>query len=284
MLGVLKEAKENKYAVGAFNVSNLEQVKAIFQAAQNLKSPIIISTSEGEAKFMGKKNIRAIIDSYKKQTGVKAILHQDHGKDFNSIKESIDAGYDSVQFDGSKLGLEENIAETKKIVEYAQSKGVKNIEAEFNHLEGKSALIEKIELKPENYTDPKQAKDFVQKTGINGLAVVIGNLHGVFKDCENPRLDIERLKQIGEAIGPDVNLVLHGGSGIAEQDVKKAIENGIVKINVNTELRMAYTNTLKKALKDNPNQITPYKIMPPVVEAVQAKVEQKIKLFGGDSN
>jgi len=283
MLNIFKKAQENKYAIGAFNVSNLEQIKAIFLAAQNLKSPIIISASEGEAKFIGKKHLRAIIDSYKKETGVEVILHQDHGKSFETIKDSIDAGYDSVQFDGSKLSFEENVEETKRIVEYARSKGVKNVEAEFNHLEGQSALIEKIELKKENFTDPSQAKDFVERTGVDALAVVIGNLHGVFKDCQNPKLDIDRLKEIREAVGQDVNLVLHGGSGIAEDDIKEAVKNGIVKINVNTELRMAYTNSLKKTLEDNPDQNTPYKIMPLVVEAVQKVVEDKIKLFGSDN-
>ena len=244
MFDIFKKAQENKYAIGAFNVSNLEQLKAIVQAAQNMKSPVIISTSEGESKFIGKKQIKAIIDVYRRETDLPIILHLDHGKSFEVIKEAVEAGYDSVHFDGSELSFEENIETTKKIVDFAREKGIKNIEGELGYLRGKSAVQEAVEIKEEDLTDPKQAQDFVKKTGIDSLAIAIGNIHGVFKSSKNPRLFLDRLKRIYARVG-DKFLVLHGGSGTPEEDIKEAIQLGIVKVNVNTELRVAYTESLK---------------------------------------
>ena len=280
MLEIFQKAKENKYAIGAFNVSNLEQLKAIIQAAKKLQSPVIVSTSQGESKFIGKKQIRALIDSYKKDLPI--FLHLDHGKSFEIVQEAIEAGYDSVHFDGSELDFEENVAVTKKIVDLAKEKGIKNVEGELTHMLGQSSIEEAIEIKEEDLTDPDQALEFVEKTGVNSLAVAIGSIHGIFKSGQNPHLFLDRLKQIENKIGDKAFLVLHGSSGTPEEDIKKAIELGIVKVNVNTELRLAYTNTLKKTLKDNPDQTTPYKIMPSVVEVVQKVVEEKIKLFGSD--
>ena len=282
MLDIFKKAQENKYAIGAFNISNLEQTKAIIQAAQKLQSPVIISTSEGESKFIGKKQIKAIIDVYRQETGLPIILHLDHGKSFEVIKEAVEAGYDSVHFDGSELSFEENVEITKKIVDFAGEKGVKNIEGEIGYLRGESSVQEAVEIKEEDLTDPKQALEFIEKTGVDSLAIAIGNIHGVFKSSQNPHLFLDRLEKIYARVG-DKFLVLHGGSGTPEEDIKKAIQLGIVKINVNTKLRVAYTSSLKKTLQDNPNQTTPYKIMPPVIEAVQKVVEEKIKLFGSDN-
>jgi len=283
MLDIFKKAQENKYAIGAFNVSNLEQLKAIVQAAQKLSSPVIVATSEGESKFIGKKQIKAIIDVYRQETGLSMILHLDHGKSFEVIKEAVEAGYDSVHFDGSELDFEENVEITKKIVDFAREKGAKNIEGELGYLRGKSAVHEAVEIKEEDLTDPKQALEFVEKTGIDSLAIAVGNIHGVLKSAQNPHLFLDRLGEINTGLARKVFLVLHGGSGTPEEDIKKAIQLGIVKINVNTELRVAYTTSLKKALQDNPNQTTPYKIMPPVIEAVQGVVEEKIELFGSDN-
>jgi len=283
MLEIFQKAKENKYAIGAFNASNLEQLKAVIQAAQNLKSPVIISTSQGESRFIGKKQIRALIDVYKKETNLPIFLHLDHGKSFEVVQEAIEAGYDSVHFDGSELSFEENVEITKKAVDLAREKGIKNIEGELGYLRGGSNIHEAIEIKPEDLTDPKQALEFVEKTGVNSLAIAIGNIHGVFKSLQNPSLFLDRLEEINKTIGSKAGLTLHGGSGTSEQDIKKAIELGIVKVNVNTELRIAYTEALRKSLQDNPDQTTPYKIMPSVVEAVQKVVEEKIKLLGSDT-
>ena len=283
MLDIFKKAQKNKYAIGAFNASNLEQVKAIVQAAQNLQSPIIISTSEGESSFLGKKQMKALIDTYRQETGLPIILHLDHGKSFEIIKEAIEAGYDSVHFDGSELNFEENIEMTKKIADFARKRDIKNIEGELGYLRGKSSIQEKVEIKQEDLTNSKQALEFVEKTGIDSLAVSIGNIHGIFKSNKNPHLFLDRLEEINNAVGDKVGLVLHGGSGTPEEDIKKAAQLGVVKVNVNTELRMAYINTLKNVLKNNLNEVAPYKLMPSVIEAVQKTVEDKIKLFGSDN-
>lgn len=285
MLDIFKKAKENNYAVGAFNISNAEQLKAIVQAAQELKSPIIISTSPGESNFIGKKQARALVDVWRQETGLEIVLHLDHGKSLEAIEVAIEAGYDSVHFDGSRLDFEENVAITKKVVDLARERGIKNVEGEIGYLRGKSSLHEKVEVKQEDLTDPAQADKFVKETGVDSLAMVIGNIHGIVKnsDLKNPPLFLDRLKEIKDKVGDRVFLVLHGASGTPEEDIKKAVEIGISKININTELRLAYTQSLKKSLKDNPEEITPYKIMPPVVEAVQKVVEGKIKLFGSDN-
>ena len=283
MFDIFRKAKENKYAIGAFNVSNLEQLKAIVLAALNLKSPVLISTSQGESEFIGQKQLRALVDVYKKETGLSLILHMDHGKSFGVIQGAVEAGYDSVHFDGSALDFEENIKVTKQVVEFAREKGIKNIEGELGYLRGGSSIHEVIVVKLEDLTDPEQVLEFVEKTGIDSLAIAIGNIHGILKSGKNPNLFLDRLDEINKVVGDKVNLVLHGSSGTPEQDIKKAIQLGIVKVNVNTELRVAYTNTLRKTLEDNPDKVTPYKIMPPVVEAVQKVVEGKIKLFGKDS-
>jgi len=279
MLEIFKKAQKNKYAIGAFNASNLEQLKGIIQAAQKLPSPIIISTSPGESKFVGKKQIRALVDAYKKETGLPLFLHLDHGKDLEIIKEAVEAGYDSIHFDGSELPFEENIKKTKEIAEFCRQNKVKNIEGELGYLRGKSEIHEEVEVKEEDLTKPEQAEEFVKETGITSLAIAIGNIHGIVKGG-NPHLNLNRLREIQEKVGDKAFLVLHGSSGTPEEDIKEAIKMGIVKINVNTDLRVAYTQALRQALQNNPEETVPYKIMPPVIEAVQKVVEERIQLFG----
>ena len=283
MLDIFKKAKDNKYAIGAFNVSNLEQLKGIIQAAQNLQSPVIVATSKGESVFVGKKQIKALVAVYREETDLPVILHLDHGKSFEVVKEAIEAGYDSIHFDGSKLDFEENIEMTKKVVDFAREKNVKNIEGELGYLRGTSSMQDDVEIKKEDLTDPKQALEFIERTGIDNLAISIGNVHGIFKSNKNPHLFLDRLEEINSEVGDKVGLVLHGGSGTPEEDVKKAIELGVVKVNVNTELRLAYSKTLNEFMQINPEQTTPYKIMPTVVEAIQKVVEDKMKLFKSDN-
>ena len=283
MLNIFEKAKENKYAIGAFNVSNLEQLKAIIQATQKMKSPVLVATSKGESNFIGKNQIKSLIDSYKEETGLLIALHLDHGKSFEIVKEAIEAGYDSVHFDGSGLSFEENVETTKKVVDFAKEKGIENIEGELGYLRGGSNIHEEIEIKEEDLTDPEQALDFVEKTGIDSLAISIGNIHGIFKSGQNPHLFLDRLQQIQDKVGNKIFLVLHGSSGTPEEDIKKAVEIGIDKINVNTELRLAYSKTLREFIQNNQDQTTPYKIMPSVVDAVQKVVEDKIKLFGSEN-
>lgn len=279
MFSILKNAQKEHYAVGAFNASNLEGVRAIIQAAQKMRSPLILATSEGEAGFAGKKQMRAVADAWRQETGLPIILHLDHGKSLKTIKEAIEAGYDSVHFDGSEFSPEENMEKTKEVVVYAKKMGIENIEGELGYLRGKSVLNQTIEIKEGDLTKPEQVLEFIEKTGVDSLAIAIGNIHGIVAGGEE-RLFLDRLKAIYNQTKDKVCLVLHGGSGLAEDDIKKAIESGIVKININTELRAAYSQTLREFLNTNLDEISPYKIMAPAVEAMQKVVEEKIKLFG----
>ncbi len=260
-----KKAQKGKWAVGQFNVSNLETLRGIFQAAGKSKSPVIIGTSEGESKFLGLREIRALVSLFEEETGVPAILNLDHAKSFDYIKKVIQAGYDSVHFDGSHLPLSQNISLTRKIVKYAVRFRVL-VEGEVGVIGG-------------DLTDPAEAQKFVEETKADTLAVNVGTIHGIRKSGKNPPINLRRLEEIKEKVGK-MPLVLHGGSGTSNEDIKKAIKIGIVKININTELRNAFTGSLRKALKKNAGETTPYKYLPGTVEAVQKVVEEKIKLFG----
>lgn len=278
----LKRAQKENWAIGQFNFSTLEQLKAIIRALKNLKSPAIIGTSEGESGFIGLKQAVGLVSAYREQEGVSVFLNLDHARSFDYIKKAIDAGYDGVHFDGSSFDLEKNIEVSKKVVEYAHKKEVV-VEGEINPTSGVSRILEKIpEASQKDLTDPEQASRFIKETNVDSLAVNIGSFHGVEATGKSPAIDFNRLKEIKGQIA-DKFLVLHGGSGVADKDIKEIITNGIVKINVNTELRVAYSNALKQALKSNPLETTPYKLMPEVVNAVSEVVEAKIKLFGSDS-
>jgi len=282
---ILKSAQAGKYAIGSFNFSTAEILKAIVLAAQELKSPIIVSTSEGEADFIGMQEAAALVGAWRKETGLPIILNLDHGKSLEEVKKAVEAGYDAAHFDGSGLSYDENITQTKAVVEFVRE-FEKNfnkkiiVEGELGYLRGSSSIHEeKLEIKPEDLTSPEQANDFLGQTGVDSLAVVIGNAHGVFLQSEE-KLDLERLAKIRETIGERAFLVLHGGSGILEQDVKRAIELGIVKVNVNTELRAAYKGGLDRELQEKPQETTPYKILEPSIEAVKGVMKKKIHLFG----
>lgn len=273
---ILKKAQNNHYAVGQFNISTDEQLKAIVEVAQDFKSPVIIGTSEGERRFIGIDQVVALVESYQRDI----ILNADHCKTFESAKEAVDAGYSAVHFDGSALDFEENMKITKQVVHYAKKKNPNIlVEGELGYLKGESVVHEKIEIKPEDLTKPEQAKEFIEKTGVDSLAVVVGNMHGVESDMENPPLYLDRLREIQKAV-PNILLVLHGGSGTPDDDIKKAIKLGIVKININTELRIAYSDELEETIKEHPDEVKPYKILAPAVEAMKKIIAEKIDLFG----
>jgi fructose-bisphosphate aldolase class II len=281
---LLGKAQEGKYAIGQFNISTDEQLRAVIEAAEDLKSPVIIGTSESERKFIGTKQAAALAGVWQKETGLPVILNADHCKSFESAKEAVDAGYLGVHFDGSALSFEKNIEVTKRVREYTQSKNPSIIvEGELGYLRGGSEIHKrKTEIKEEDLTKPEEAGEFVEKTGIDSLAVVIGNIHGLEAEMENPRLHLDRLEKIQRAV-PETFLVLHGGSGTPEEDVKRAIELGIVKININTELRVAYSNELRKTLEKHPAEVKPYKILSPAAEAMREVVFSKIRLFKSDN-
>jgi fructose-bisphosphate aldolase, class II len=278
-LQIFKKAQKDKYAIGQFNISTDEQIRAIVEIAMELKSPIIIATSESERKFIGVKQAVALVDSWRKETELPIILNADHCKSIESVKEAVDAGYDMVQFDGSSLSFEENVKTTKRVLQYAKSKNQDIVvEAELGYLRGGSEIHkEKIEIKEEDLTKPEEAKKFVEATGIDALAVVIGNLHGI--QAESKKLFLKRLEEIQESVQGTL-LVLHGGSDTQEKDIKGAIKLGIVKININTELRVAYSKALEKEIKEHPEEVKPYKILAPTIEETKKVVAKKIELFG----
>ncbi len=277
---ILKNAQTGRYAIGQFNVSTDEQIRAVVEVAKELKSPVIIGTSEGEREFIGIEQIVALVETWQKETNLPIILNADHCKSFESAKEVIDAGYSAVHFDGSTLPFEENVKITQRVVEYAKSKNPEIVvEGEVGYLRGSSEVHkEKIEIREEDLTKLDEAKEFVKQTKIDSLALAIGTIHGIEAEGEE-RIYLDRLKEIQKAI-PETFLVLHGGSGASGEDIKKAIKLGIVKININTELRVAYSKGLGKEIKEHPEEVKPYKILAPAVEEMKKVVKEKIDLFG----
>ncbi|MBU3956968.1 class II fructose-bisphosphate aldolase [Patescibacteria group bacterium] len=275
---ILNKAKSEGYALGAFNAGDLEIVKGVVQAGVELKSPLIVEASPGEIKFFGHKNFDCVIENFKKEMGFPILTNLDHSLGLEEAQEGIESGFDLIHFDGSSLPYEENVKITKVIVEQAHEKGIL-VEGEVDKILGESIPhreeAESIQASG-SYTDPEKAADFVNQTGVDILAVFIGNLHGTYP--QPPKLDLERLKLIAEKL--PCFLSLHGGSGLLEEDIKQAIAIGkVVKINVNTELRVAYRETLENVLKGS-EEVAIYRIMPPVIAAVQKVVEGKIQLFG----
>lgn len=277
---ILKQAQAGQYALGSFNFSTAEILKAIVTAGKKFEVPLIVSTSEGEGDFFGMKAAATMVDFYKKETGLDIILNLDHGKSLEKVKEAIEAGYSAIHFDGSKYDFAENMQKTKEVVDYVKSVNENIVvEGELGYLRGSSALHkEALEISKDDLTDPAQAKEFVQSTGIDSLAMVIGNAHGVYTQSPE-KLYLDRLQEIKDVVGPEIFLVLHGGSGVPGDDVKGAIKLGVVKVNVNTDMRVAWKEGLQDGLDANPGSCTPYKILKGSLEGVQAVVEEKIKLF-----
>lgn len=277
---ILSQARDANYAIGHFNFSTLGILRAIISACQNLNSPVFVGTSEGEAEYVGYRQAVALIKAFREETGLPVFLNADHHKTFESAKMAIDSGYDSVQIDETALSLEDNIKTSKRVVEYAKSVSADvSVEGGLGYIRGASQLHkEKIEVKPEDMTTPEEAKRFVAETGVDRLAIVFGNVHGVSL-MGNPRLDIERLKAVHAAI-LNVPLTLHGGSGINGEDIKAALPHGMSNIHVNTDIRVAYTNALRLSLGKNKEQSTPYKYLGSGDEAAQKVVEEKLRLFG----
>lgn len=276
---VLKRAQNEGWALGAFNASNIETVKGVVQAASKLRAPVIIESSTGETEYFGAKNLVDIIQNYREELNIPIFVNLDHSQSEEASKEGIEAGYELIHFDGSKLPFEENIAVTSRIVQSAHTKGLL-VEGEIDHIGGSSSphLQESAESAQQqgSYTDSEKAAEFAQKTGVDIFAAFFGNVHGVYKNP--PVLDFERLKAIREKVS--CFLSMHGGSGIKDEDVKEAVRVGrIVKVNVNTEMRVAGRKALEKTLEQT-DEVASYKFMLPVIEAIQKVVEEKIQVFG----
>ncbi|MFX1521669.1 MAG: class II fructose-1,6-bisphosphate aldolase [Promethearchaeota archaeon] len=293
---ILSEAMAKDYAVGHFNISNLESLLAITEAAVEEKSPVIIAITSSSIKYAGLEYLTAIVKTAEKSTSIPMSLHLDHGPDVETVSKCIDIGFTSVMIDGSHLNFEENISLTKRVVELAHPKGI-SVEAELGRLAGIEETT--VEEKDAILTDPNTAKVFVERTDVDVLAVAIGTSHGAYKFKATPRLDFERLKAIRKMV--EIPLVLHGASGVPSQlvekamkygaeiseakgipdeHIKKAISLGIQKINIDTDLRLAFTSTVREFLATSPKEFDPRKILAPAKEAMKEVVKGKMQLFG----
>jgi ketose-bisphosphate aldolase len=277
----LKDAKAGGYALGHFNFSTEDVLRGIIEASRDAGAPaVMVGVSEGEVEYVGMYEAVALVGAMRKHFNFPVFLNADHFKSFNKCREAIDAGFDSVIIDESKMAFADNISASKKVVEYARSvnKDI-TVEGEIGYLRGSSEVQKKVEITPADYTKPEDAKEFVAKTGVDRLAVVFGNIHGIVTEQEE-KLDIGHFKTIVEAV-PGVYYVLHGASGLSDSDVSEAIKAGVTNVHFNTELRVAYTEGLHKALHDKPGETTPYKYLKPGVDEMKKVVTAKIKMFMG---
>lgn len=277
MTEMLNKAKAEKYAVGQFNINNLEWTQAVLQAAQENKSPIILGVSEGATKYMGGANVvsamvNALMESM--DITVPVALHLDHGSSFETCKDAIDNGYTSVMIDGSHHPIDENIAMTKQVVEYAHQHGA-SVEGEVGTVGGEEDGV----IGGVNYADLDECVRIVNEAGIDALAAALGSVHGTY-DGE-PKLGFDEMKAISEAT--DMPLVLHGGSGIPEHQVKKAIEFGHAKINVNTELQQQWTKAVREKLNTDDKVYDPRKVIAPGKDAIVATTKETMDMFGSSN-
>ncbi len=271
---LLQKAEKGGYAVGAFNCNNMEIVQAIVQAAEAENAPVIIQASQGAIKYAGLDFIVGLVNIAAGKATVPVALHLDHGTDFVQVVRCIKSGFTSVMYDGSKLPLEENIMMTKKVVEIAQAVGV-STEAELGKIGGTEDDV-RVSDKEAMMTDPQEAKVFAESTGVDALAVAIGTAHGQYKF--EPKLDFARLVKIKELV--DIPIVLHGSSGVPDQDIKKAISLGVRKVNIDTNIREAFVRGVHEVVRNKPQEIDPRKILGPAKEKMAEIIREKIRLFG----
>lgn len=275
---ILQKATQEKWATGHFNASELDQMRAIVEACKEVGAPAIIGTSEGEGKHLGHAEAVALRDVFRKEYNIPIFLNADHHKSVESAKRDIDAGYDSAHIDLSALSFADNITGTREIVRYAKGKKL-SIEGELGYLRGDSKIQnEKIEVRPEDYTDPQKAREFVERTGVDRLAIAVGNIHGISLD--EPALDIERIRDVRSAVPEEVALVLHAGSGIPDEQIRAAIAAGIANIHINTDIRVAYTEGIKKSLAEHPDEVAMYKLDKEAIQKMKEMVKKKLELFG----
>ena len=278
-------ARTQHFALGAFNLDNQETLIAVARAAAKLKSPVLVEVSQGEVEAMGLANVRDMVDNYKIQFGIEMYINLDHSPSVEACKAAIDAGFEFIHIDISQAdhGASEQdiITATKQVVEYAKKTGAL-VESEPHYFGGSSNLhTEKIDYNEikKTFSTPEGSKAFVEATGIDTFAAAIGNLHGKYPVPK--MLDLDLLKQIREAI--DCNISLHGGSGTPGHYFEDAVKIGVSKININSDMRVAYRETLEKVLKDNPDEYAVVKLMDKVIDAVQEVVEEKIASFNSHS-
>ncbi len=292
---MFSKALHEDYAVGAFNVNNMEIIQGIVEGAKAEDAPVILQVSAGARKYANPTYLVKLVEAAMEVSGLDLVLHLDHGADFDICKDCVDNGFSSVMIDGSKYTLEENIAVTKKVVDYAHDHGVV-VEAELGKLAGIEDAVS-VDARDATFTDPEEARIFVEETGVDSLAVAIGTSHGAYKFKGTPKLDFERLKKI-HAIIPDTPLVLHGSStvmpefvalcnkyggdipgaqGVPEDMLTEAAKYGVCKINVDTDLRLAMTAKIRQCFAENPAEFDPRKYLGPGREAIKDMVAHKIR-------
>lgn len=278
MTNMLNKAKEEKYAVGQFNINNLEWTKTILTVAEELNSPVILGVSEGAARYMGGyKTVVGMVKGMLEDLNitVDVAIHLDHGSSFDSCKKAIDAGFTSVMIDASHHPLEENIAITKQVVDYAHARNV-SVEAELGLVGGQEDDVKSDGVK---YADKDECVRLVNEAKIDFLAPALGSVHGPYKG--EPKLGFEEMEDIKNAT--NVPLVLHGGTGIPDDKIKRAISCGTAKINVNTECQLAFARELRKLLQSDEKVYDPRKIIGPATKGIAAAVTEKIKVFGSEN-
>lgn len=293
-------AYQGEYAIGAFNVNNMEIIQGIIQAAEEEKSPLILQVSAGARKYAGQKYIIKLMEAALEEADLPIALHLDHGQTFEICRDVIDGGFTSVMIDGSHLPFEENIALTKQVVECAHERNVW-VEAELGRLAG---VEDEVSSEENVYTEPDEAVEFVERTGCDSLAIAIGTSHGAYKFKGEPKLDFDRLEKISGML-PGYPLVLHGASsvlpefvkmanqyggevadakGVPEDFLRKAARSGVCKINIDTDIRLAMTAVIRKYFRENPQEFDPRKYLGPARQAVKDMVQHKIKNVLGSSN
>ncbi len=292
---MFRKALKADYAIGAFNVNNMEIIQGIVEAAGEENAPLILQVSAGARKYAKGPYLRHLVEAAIEDTGVDVCLHLDHGEDFEICKQCVDDGFTSVMIDGSKHPFEENIALTKEVVEYAHAHGVV-VEAELGKLAGIEDNIN-VDARSATFTDPDEAAEFVERTGVDSLAIAIGTSHGAYKFKGDPYLDFERLKAIHKLI-PDTPLVLHGAStvlkefvdrcneyggkipgaqGVPEEMIREAVKHGVCKVNIDTDLRLAMTAEIRRVFIEQPDVFDPRKYLGPGREAIKRMVQHKIR-------
>lgn len=271
-LDMLKDAQDGGYAIGAFNAENMEMVSAIIDAASQLRAPVMIQTTPGTIRYASLEMYHAMVYAKAMMADIPVCLHLDHGSSFDLAARAIKVGYSSVMIDGSKETLEDNISISKKVADMGRACGIP-VEAELGKVGGKE---DDTEAENDGYTDPDEAAEFVERTGITSLAIGIGTAHGFYKT--KPVLNVERVSQVKEKVS--IPLVLHGASGLSDEDVRECISRGMCKVNFATELRAAYTDACKKILHDKPDTFDPKKLGEVAMEAVKEQVIYRMKVCG----
>lgn len=283
---LMRRSRELGFSVGAFNVDNQGVLAAISRVAKRLNSPVLIEVSKSEISCLGYNNLRNLVDNYKQEYGIEMYINLDHGPTVEDCKIAIDAGFEFIHIDISQANhdadIDEIIEKTKEVVDYAKKTGAL-VEGEPHYFGGSSNVFNEdinYEEVRKTFTKPEEAKSFVEQTGIDTFAAAIGNLHGKYNGPK--QLDINLLKEIRQAISPNVHISLHGGSGTPLHYFVDAAMNGVSKVNINTDLRFTYRTVLDKVLADNPNEYAVFKLLPEVHDAIEKVVEEKIRSFNSE--